>query len=117
MYRRSAIAPIAMITIGTIRLRRVLVAATTGTSLFLWNDRAPSPDIEQSIDVVGERIGRLDGSKDLMKEDVRQQRSHEQERRGAGIFDADHARLMRSPKIPGHNLQAAARRAVVAAGI
>lgn len=52
-----------------------------------------------------------------MKEDVREQRSHEQERRGAGIADADHARLMRPPKISRHNLQPSARRTVVVAGI
>lgn len=107
-----------MITIGTIRLRRVLAAAAaTGTSLFLRNDRSSGPDIEESIDVVGERICRFNGSKNLVKEDVREQRSHEQQRRRAGICDADHSRLMRPPKIAGDDLQTSPRRAVVVAGV
>ena len=52
-----------------------------------------------------------------MKKDVRKQRPHEQQRSGTGIFDADHARLVRSPKISRHNLQASARRTVVAARV
>ena len=52
-----------------------------------------------------------------MKEDIRKQRTHEQQRRCAGIFDADHAGLVRSQKIARHDLQSSSRRAVVAAGI
>lgn len=107
----------AMMTTGTIRWRRVLAAAATGTSLFLRNDGAPGPDIEQSVDVVGERVCRLNGSENLVKEDVREKRSHEQEGGGARVFDADHARLVRPPKISRHNLQPPPRGAVVAAGI
>ena len=52
-----------------------------------------------------------------MKEDVREKRSHEQEGGGARVFDADHARLVRPPKISRHNLQSPPGGAVVAAGI
>ena len=52
-----------------------------------------------------------------MKEDVRQQRSHEKKRSRARIFDADDAGLVRAPEVTGHDLQSAARRTVIASRI
>jgi hypothetical protein len=108
---------IRMITTGTIRLRRDLLAATKGTSPFLWNDRSPCPDVEQSVDVVGERIRRFDRSQHLMKEDVRQERSHEEKRGGARVLDADDAGGMGSTEVTRHDLQPAARWTVIVARI
>ena len=47
--------------------------------------------------------------KDLMKEDVRLQRSHEQQRGGARIANVQHAGGLRAPEVLGHDLQTAAR--------
>src|SRR5450432_2261875 len=105
------------ITIGTIRLSRDLFAATNGTSTFLWNDRSPRPHVDQSVDVVGERISRFDGSQYLMKKDVRQKRSHEEKSRCARILDADDTRFVRATEIAGDDLQTAPRRTVVVAWI
>lgn len=52
-----------------------------------------------------------------MKEDVRNERSHEQERGRAWIGDADRARFARAPEVARHDREAAARRAVFAARI
>ena len=52
-----------------------------------------------------------------MKEDVRQQRPHEEKRGGAGIFDSDDAGFMCSTEVTGDNLQPASRRAVIVAGV
>ena len=52
-----------------------------------------------------------------MKEDVRQQRSHEEKRCRAGILDADYARFMRAAKVTGDDLQSSSGRTVVVARI
>ena len=104
-------------TIGTISLRRDLFAAANRTSTFLWDDRSTRPHIDQSVDVVGERISRFDGSQYLMKEDVRQKRSHEEKSRSARVLDADDAGFMSSTEVAGHDLQAASRRTVIVAGV
>lgn len=106
-----------MITIGTICLRRDFFAATNGTSAFLWNDRSPSPDLEQSVDVVGERINRFDGSQYVVEENVRQERAHEEKCGGPRILDADDAGFMSSIEVAGNDHQPASRRAVIVARI
>jgi hypothetical protein len=106
-----------MITIGTIRLRRDDFFATKGTSMLLRRDRSPRPEIEERIDVVIERIGRLDDFEYVMNEDVRQQRSHEEERRGARVFDLDDAGFLGAAEVARDDLQATLRRTVFGARI
>src|SRR4029077_13582917 len=68
------------------RFKRFGFVATTSTS----NDSL-RPQIEQRVDVPGERKGSGCDSENLMEEDVGLQRSHEEQRRGAGISHPEHA--------------------------
>ena len=83
----------------------------------LGNDRSMGPEIEERVDVVVERIRRFESPQYVVDEDVGQQRPHEQERRGAGIVDADHSGLTRAVEVAGDELQAAFRRTVFLARI
>lgn len=89
----------------------------TGTSLLCENDRSAGPECEERVDVVVERIRPIGDLQNLMKEDVREQRAHEEERRGARLFDPDHARLRGTAEVVGDDLETSTRRTVIVARV
>lgn len=71
------------------------------------------PQIDQRIDVDGQRIRLWCDIENLVKEHVRIERAHEQQGCGPGVADADDASLRGTPKIVRDDAQAALRRCVV----
>src|SRR5713101_2148236 len=90
------------------RLRRLCFVATTGTS----NDTC-RPEIDQSIDVLGQRERGCNDVEHLMKEDVRLQGTHEQQRGAAGVADAQNAGIRGALKVIADGGQGPARRAAL----
>jgi hypothetical protein len=107
--------------VATISVASTSAAARRGSS-FLASGTGPSngsvgPEIEERVDVVAERVRLRGDVEDLVKEDVRLQRSHEEERGGARILHADDAGLGGAAEVIGDDGQAAARRGVFAADV
>jgi len=75
------------------------------------SDDSLRPQIEQRVDVPGERKRSGCDSKNLMEEDVGLQRSHEEERGGAGILHPEHAGRRGALKVVRDGGQGTARRA------
>jgi len=75
------------------------------------------PKIDEGVDVVVQRVRLRRDVEDLVKEDVRLQRSHEEKRGGARVRHAHDAGLGGAAEVVGHDAEAAARRRVVVADV
>jgi hypothetical protein len=75
-----------------------------------------SPEIDERVDVVIERVLGCH-VQNLMKKDVRLQRSHEEKRRGSRIAHAQNAGFLRAPEVVRDDRQAASRRRIRVARI
>jgi len=78
---------------------------------FFATNTSLGPQLDERVDVLAERVLRRH-VQDLVDEDIRLERSHEEQRRGTRVADADDARLGRAAEVAFHDAQAAARRAV-----
>jgi len=75
------------------------------------HDRPFAPEVDQRVDVFGERADRRH-LQDVMEEDVALQRSHEEQRGGARVADAQPPGGGGAAEVVGDEREAAARRAV-----
>ena len=69
------------------------------------------------MDVGSQRNRFGDRVHDLVKKNVAEQRSHEEDRGAAGIVDAKDSRLRRTLEVAGHQHERPARRRIGSAGI
>ena len=75
-----------------------------------------TPQVDERVDVVVERIGRRD-VQDPVQKDVRLERPHEEQRRRARVANADDARLGGAAEVALDDVQAAAGRTVGGLGV
>ena len=84
---------------------------------FGTTDCSFSPEVDERVDVAIDRVRRIDDAQHVVNKDVRDERTNEKQRGGAGIIDVDDARGFRAREISDENFLAAPRRTVFAARI
>src|SRR5437016_10837142 len=107
--------------VATTSVASTSTRATRGSS-FLASGTSTSngsvgPEVDEGVDVVVQRIRLRRDVEDVVKEDVRLQRAHEEEGGGARFFHMQDAGLGGAAEVVGDDAEAAARRGVVVADV
>src|SRR5438094_9501361 len=107
--------------VATTSVANTRTSATRGSS-FLASGTSTSngsvgPEVDEGVDVVVQRIRLRRNVEDVVKENVRLQRAHEEEGGGARFFHVQDAGLGGAAEVVGDDAEAAARRGVVVADV